>query len=62
MSTCSKCNAKIEWIKTEKGRQMPVDLEPVTVVTKEGKTVRGYIPHWATCPNADDFRKKGGDK
>lgn len=21
---------------------------------------RGYIPHWATCPNADDFRGRKG--
>lgn len=19
----------------------------------------GYVPHWSTCPNAGDFRKKG---
>ena len=20
----------------------------------------GYIPHWATCPQAESFKKKGG--
>lgn len=20
--------------------------------------IRGYVPHWATCPNAKQFRKK----
>lgn len=29
---------------------------------KVGKeTGVGYIPHWATCPEADRFRKKEGD-
>jgi len=40
------------------------------VVTQDGELVRCYlefdgkptgmarIPHWATCPNADDFRKR----
>lgn len=22
----------------------------------------GYVPHWATCPNADQFRRKKHDK
>lgn len=40
-------------------------------ITESGETVRGgepfgtepadgygYTPHWATCPNADEFRRK----
>ena len=23
-------------------------------------TGMGYIPHWATCPSADKFKRKGG--
>lgn len=42
------------------------------VITPEGKVVSceidcdqeeltgmGYIPHWATCPKANEFRKRG---
>ena len=42
-----------------------------TFITEEGETVRGtrdgdpeemtgigYIPHWATCPKRESFRKK----
>lgn len=44
---------------------------PETFITQEGETVRGsrdgdaeemtdlgYIPHFVTCPKADEFRKK----
>jgi len=44
-------------------------IEGRVVVTPEGHVLRGtkdthnvlvqgYIPHWSTCPFADDFRKK----
>ena len=54
---CKKCKAKIRWIRTEKGKWMPVDPKEITIITIEGETKKGYIPHWATCPNADEFRK-----
>lgn len=57
-NVCRKCGAYIEWVKTEKGKDMPIDPAEVTIITEEGKTIRGFIPHWVTCPNADDFRKK----
>lgn len=39
---------------------------PDTFITKDGETVKGipgvictgYIPHWATCPAAGNFRKR----
>lgn len=46
---CKKCSAKIRWIKTEKGKWMPVDSKEITIVTIAGETKKGYIPHWATC-------------
>jgi len=55
------CGVYIEWVKTKAGKSMPVDPAGVTIVTKEGETVRGYIPHWATCPKAKLF-KRGYDK
>lgn len=41
-STCKKCGAQIIWIKTPRGKSMPVDAEPVTYWEKEkarGKVV-----------------------
>jgi len=78
MSTCRLCGEPIEWVRTARGRAMPVDADSfglhqlchgMTVVTETGTvlrggrqtrvTVQGYIPHWATCPYADQFRTHG---
>lgn len=43
-----------------------IDLEHIdTLITHDGQILKGknaaiavgFIPHWATCPFADDFRK-----
>lgn len=59
MSKCKGCGAEIVWIKTASGKSMPCDIDKVTIVTDDGKTVTGRIPHWATCPAATTFKKKG---
>lgn len=56
-SACRGCGLYIKWIKTAKGKDMPVDPTLVTLMTEKGKVVRGYVPHWATCSKAGDFRK-----
>lgn len=55
---CELCHAEIEWISTAGGKAMPVDPGRVTVVTSGGDTVTGQIPHWATCPRAEEARKR----
>ncbi len=57
-SICTGCGREIGWIKTVHGKDMPVDLRKVTIVTKEGETKRGFIPHWSTCEKANEFKKK----
>lgn len=71
MSTCSSCGAQILWIRTLSGRPMPVDATPVQVMVHLGQgerdergdmvplysSKRGYISHFATCPNASQHRK-----
>lgn len=59
---CKKCKAKIRWLKTKKGKWMPVDTDLITIITMEGETIKGYIPHWASCPNAEEFRKTKREK
>ena len=58
MSKCKGCGAEITWIKTEAGKIMPCNLEKTTIVTEQGKTVVGHVPHWATCSKANDFKEK----
>lgn len=45
MGTCKGCQQSIWWIKTPKGRAMPCDADGTS--------------HFATCPNADQFRNRG---
>ena len=58
MSKCKGCGAEIIWIKTKAGKSMPCNLEKITIVTEQGETIVGYVPHWATCSKANDFKEK----
>lgn len=81
---CRYCRKPIAFIKTEAGKSIPVDPEPIIFqpeddyqkfvlmdgTVKRGspvendetggtkKTEIGYQSHFATCPNADEARKK----
>ena len=57
MNRCKACGAELKWIKTKTSKAMPCDPKRVTVVTEQGEVLNGYVPHWATCPEADRFRK-----
>lgn len=43
-SHCTACNAEIEWWRTPKGKNIPLDAGTL-------------VPHWSTCPKADQFRR-----
>lgn len=63
MIQCRACGAPIRWVRTTRGKSMPLDAEPDPTgnVTIEGgvAVVHGqppitgpvYMPHHATCPN-----------
>lgn len=61
MSKCKGCNANIIWIKTKAGKQMPCNVEKITIVTEQGETITGYMPHWATCPEYKKFKTSVGN-
>jgi hypothetical protein len=49
----------------ESEKTMPIDIKPSKVVVLNddgnwGTVVDGYTSHFATCPDADRFRKKKG--
>ena len=54
---CKGCGVYIEWIRTKKGKNMPVEPDPINIITEEGETIEGFIPHWATCSSPNQFRK-----
>ncbi len=56
---CKGCGASIRWIKTTRGKSMPVDPEEVTIATRGGMTYRGFISHWATCSESEQFKAEG---
>lgn len=56
---CKKCGAPIVWVNMESGSVMPCDFKLLTVVTDAGTVVKGRISHFANCPNANEFRKRG---
>ena len=56
---CKACGAEILFIEhCRKGGLIPCDAEKTTIVKPSGEMVQGFIPHWATCSNPDQFRRK----
>lgn len=54
---CRSCGAEIVWLKTDAGKNMPVDAE---TVVDEGATIFDpdqMTSHFATCPDAAKHRK-----
>ena len=49
-SVCSGCGSAIEFWRTPKGKEMPMDPMPFPESPA--------TPHWATCPKAESFRKR----
>lgn len=74
-ATCKSCGAPIRFVKTPKGKWMPVDPQRVTtedidgdtIVTDDGEILKGkeaastvgYVPHWLTCVSPELFRRRG---
>lgn len=44
---CNRCKQQIEWWLTPNKKKMPMDFH----------SIGPYRSHFATCPNADEFRK-----
>jgi len=64
---CKSCGAEIEWIKTKAGKNAPIDAKPVKVyieapdlIGHENRwiLISAFTSHFATCPDADKFRRK----
>jgi len=63
MNTCKGCGAEITWIVTAAGKKLALDTAVKRIFVFDHKTKKhvmmsGYEAHWATCPMADNFRKK----
>lgn len=58
ITRCSSCRARIIWLKTETGKNMPVDADTVEPEDDQFDPAR-HKSHFAICPNADQHRKRG---
>jgi hypothetical protein len=58
LTRCRSCQRGIVWLKTESGKNMPVDADTFTQGQPHVFNADlGHISHFATCPNADEWRK-----
>jgi len=66
---CRSCGAAIRWGRTQSGKAMPLDAEPVPdgtlgiapngeIYSKGDEAGDRYKSHFATCPNAATHRKE----
>ncbi|KKL28874.1 hypothetical protein LCGC14_2370750 [marine sediment metagenome] len=68
MAECRFCQTEVKWIKLRPMmKPHPVDPTPTKVIVlgdvssggnPVGKTVDGYVSHFATCPQADEWRTR----
>jgi len=58
-SYCRACHAPIEWWITKTGAKMPMDVVAAKETDNFFAPVKEFkrIPHWASCPNAKEFRR-----
>lgn len=70
MGTCRSCGASIVWARGSWGKAMPLDQCAVSEgnirINKDGAAVVGrkgsgpYRSHFATCPQAENWRRPPG--
>ncbi len=68
MAECRSCDAEVMWIKLRPMMKAhPVNPVPSKVIVlgdirsggnPVGKMVDGYVSHFATCPQADEWRNR----
>lgn len=70
MAMCRSCEAPIIWVETTSGKNMPIDETPTAngnlvyvagvarAVTDDDRQLKRplYTSHFATCPDASQFR------
>lgn len=57
MATCKGCGREITWEKTPSGKAHPFDAKPTLVKLADGTVRTGFVSHFATCPQAEQFSK-----
>ena len=58
---CKSCKAKIIMVALTSGKWHPCDDHIHKIVDDEGRIVSGRRSHFATCPDAEKWRKDRAD-
>ncbi len=58
ITRCRGCGARIVWLKTDSGKNIPVDADSVKPEDKEFKWGSDHIVHFKTCPKASQYRRR----
>lgn len=53
---CRSCGAEIIWLKTDKGKSMPIDAHSVELGDEQFEHGR-HTSHFSSCPNANQHRR-----
>ena len=53
---CKACGKEISFLRTDRGKAIPVDKDTVDAADEYFDPDR-HVTHFRTCPNAKDFRK-----
>ena len=56
ITRCNSCRARIIWLKTDAGKNMPTDADSVEPEDQTFEPGR-HISHFSSCPNADKHRR-----
>ena len=56
-TACRSCGAEIIFLKTEKGKLIPVDAETVTEGDELFDSKGGHVSHFSTCDDPERFRR-----
>lgn len=57
ITRCRSCRARIIFLETTTGKKIPVDADTVEPEDEQFDNAR-HESHFATCPQADQFRRK----
>jgi hypothetical protein len=56
IARCRACDARIIFLKTSAGKNMPVDADTVRADDQVFDSAR-HVSHFSKCPKASEFRK-----
>lgn len=56
ITRCRSCRARIIWLTTEAGKNMPVDADSVEPEDEQFDSDK-HVSHFSTCPHANQHRR-----